>query len=329
MTRRNEIITGLFVLLGIAVVAVAAIWLSGGRWRDEGSVITARFHGVGQLKEGNPVSTRGVPIGTVESIRLVDGGLVDVRMRIREDASLPAEPVALLQASSLFGDWEASIVGVDERPEVLLDSAVIAPGVIPGAAVPEFSRLTDHTARIAENLAGITDRLDRAISQETADDFAAAISNINQLTIDLGELVRGQRATFDTLALDVKATGRTVRQASDAILATVARLDSATAGDRLESIMADAEVTAANLGELSAEWSEAGVRANGVLARADSALAQVAVVLGRIERGEGSLGQLSADTVLYENTAAALSELRALLDEIKTNPDRYFNFSIF
>jgi len=329
VTRRNEIITGLFVLLGIAVVTVAAIWLSGGRWRDEGSVITARFHGVGQLKEGNPVSTRGVPIGTVESIRLVDGGLVDVRMRIREDASLPDEPVALLQASSLFGDWEASIVGVDERPEVLLDSAVIAPGVIPGAAVPEFSRLTDHTARIAENLAGITDRLDRAISQETADHLAEAISNINQLTIDLGELVRGQRSTFDTLALDVKATDRTVRQASDAILATVARLDSATSGDRLESILADAEVTAANLGNLSAEWSEAGVRANDVLVRADSALAQVAVVLGRIERGEGSLGQLSADTVLYENTAAALSELRALLDEIKTNPDRYFNFSIF
>jgi phospholipid/cholesterol/gamma-HCH transport system substrate-binding protein len=327
--RRNEIITGLFVILGIAVVAWASVWLSGGRWREQGTSVTARFHSVGQLKEGNPVSTRGVTVGSVESIRLVDGGLVDVRMRIRSDALLPDEPIALLQAASLFGDWEATIVSAAERPEVLLDSAVIAPGVIPGAAVPEFSKLTDHTARIAENLAGITDRLDRAISQETADDLAEAISNINQLTIELGTLLSGQRAAFDTLAIDVKATGRSARLASDALLATVARLDSATSNDRLESIVADAQVTAANLGTLSAEWSEAGVRANEVLQRADSALAQVGIVLGRIERGEGSLGRLSADTVLYENTAAALSELRALLDELKTNPDRYFNFSIF
>ncbi len=329
MTRRNEIITGLFVLLGIAVVGWASVWLAGGRWREQGAAITARFHGVGQLKEGNPVSTRGVTIGTVESIRLVDGGLVDVTMRIREGVSLPDEPVALLQASSLFGDWEASIVSSDERPEALLDSAVIAPGVIPGAAVPEFSRLTDHTARIAENLRGITDRLDRAISQETADQLAEAISNINQVTVELRDLLRGQRAAFDTLAGDVTATGRAVRETSDALLATVSRLDSATSGERLESILADAEVTASQLVRLSSEWSEAGGRANQVLARADTALAQASLVLGRIEKGEGSLGQLSADTVLYENTAAALSELRALLDEIKTNPDRYFNFSIF
>jgi phospholipid/cholesterol/gamma-HCH transport system substrate-binding protein len=329
LTRRNEIITGLFVLLGIAVVTLASIWLAGGRWREQGVTLTARFHGVGQLKEGNPVSTRGVTIGTVESIRLVDGGLVDVVMRIREGVDLPKEPIALLQASSLFGDWEATIVSSDERPEVLLDSAVVAPGVIPGAAVPEFSRLTDHTARIAENLSGITDRLDRAISQETADQLAEAIANINQVTIELGDLLRGQRAAFDTLAGDVTATGRAVRDASDALLATVSRLDSATSGDRLASIMEDAETTAGQLVQLSAEWSEAGGRANEVLARADTALVRASLVLGRIEDGEGTLGQLSADTVLYENTAAALSELRALLDEIKTNPDRYFNFSIF
>ena len=167
------------------------------------------------------------------------------------------------------------------------------------------------------------------IAQETADQLAEAISNINQVTVELRDLLRGQRAAFDTLAGDVTATGRAVRETSDALLATVSRLDSATSGERLESILADAEVTASQLVRLSSEWSEAGGRANQVLARADTALAQASLVLGRIEKGEGSLGQLSADTVLYENTAAALSELRALLDEIKTNPDRYFNFSIF
>ncbi len=329
MSRRNEIITGLFVLLGLVVVAAASIWLTGGRWKNQGSLLTARFHGVGQLREGNPVATRGVGIGTVESIRLIDGGLVEVDMRIRNDAVLPDQPVALLQASSLFGDWEATIVGAGERPGILQDSALFAPGVIPGTAVPEFAMLTDHTAHIAQNLRDITDRLDRAISLETAEQFASAVANIDEATAELAALVRGQRAAFDTLALDVRSTGQAVRDASSSLRATVARLDSATSDGRLEAILADAETTASNLRQLSVEWSEAGARATDVLSRADSALVRANHVLARVELGEGSLGLLMADTVLYENTAAALAELSALLDEIKTNPDRYFNFSIF
>jgi len=329
VSRRNEIITGLFVLLGLVVVAASSVWLTGGRWRNQGSLLTARFYGVGQLRVGNEVATRGVGIGTVESIRLIDGGLVEVDMRIRDGAILPDRPIALLQASSLFGDWEATIVGADERPGILQDSSLIAPGVIPGTAVPEFAKLTDHTARIAENLRDITDRLDRAISQETAEQFASAITNINAATEDLGALLRGQRAAFDTLALDIRFTGEAVREASSSLRLTVARLDSATADGRVEAILADAETAASNLSALSEEWSRAGARATEVLSRADSALQRANSVLARVEQGEGNLGLLMADTVLYENTAAALAELSALLDEIKTNPDRYFNFSIF
>ncbi len=329
MTRKNEIITGLFVLLGLAVIAWGAIWLSGGSWRKEGRVVTARFRDVGQLKVGNRVTTRGVGIGVVEDIRLGADGLVIVDMRLRADAALPDSPVALLQASSLFGDWEATLIRGAERPSLLADTVGLPSGVIPGGAVPEFSQLTDHTAQIAENLRDITDRLDRALSQDVADQLAATIGNVNAATEELVAIIRGQRAAFDTLAVDVRATGESVRRASASLETTMARLDSATSNDRLDAIFADAESSAANLRDLTAQWKDAGGKANTVLARADTALIEASAVLARINRGEGSLGLLASDTVLYENTAAALSELRALLDEIKTNPERYFSFSIF
>ncbi|MFO7588980.1 MAG: MlaD family protein [Gemmatimonadota bacterium] len=329
MTRKNEIITGLFVLVGVAVVAVAGIWLSGGAWRGQGHIVSARFRDVGQLKVGNRVATRGVGVGVVEAIRFADDATVIVQMRIRPDVPIPERPVALLEPSSLFGDWEATLIPAEERPSVASDTVGLPEGMIPGGAIPEFSELTDHTAQIAGNLRDITDRLDRVLSDDVAEQLRIALGNVGTASAEMLEILRAQRVAFDTLATDIAETGRTVREASTALAGVVARLDTATSGERLGTILADAESSAASLRQLTAEWRDAGDRANLVLARADTALAEASVVIDRLRRGEGSLGRLAADTVLYENTAAALAELRALLHEIKTNPDRYFSFSIF
>jgi phospholipid/cholesterol/gamma-HCH transport system substrate-binding protein len=329
VTKKNEIITGLFVLLGVAVVGIGGVWLSGGGWRDRGRIVTARFRDVGQLKVGNRVTSRGVGVGVVETIRFAEDGTVLVEMRVREGVPVPERPVALLEPSSLFGDWEATLLPAGDRPAVAADTAGLPEGVIPGGSIPEFSELTDHTAEIASNLRDITDRLDRALSDDVAEQLKDVIANVSAASTEVLEILKVQRVAFDTLASDVRTTGRSVREASSALEGVVARLDSATAGDRLGTILAAAESSATNLRALTAEWRDAGGRANQVLTRADSALAEASVVLARISRGEGSLGRLSSDTVLYENTAAALAELRALLDEIKTNPERYFSFSIF
>lgn len=329
MRRRNEVITGLFVLVGLGVVGISGIWLSGGAWRDQGETITARFRDVGQLKVGNRVTTRGVGVGVVEEIRFAPDATVIVAMRVRRGVPLPERPVALLEPSSLFGDWEATLVPADERPAIASDTVGLPGGTIPGGAVPEFSELTDHTARIAENLAGITNRLDQVLSDDLAAQMNDVIANVNAASAELLGILEVQRVAFDTLATDIRETGRTVREASTAFATVAARLDSATSGQRLESILAEAESSAAELRRLTAEWRDAGDRANVVLARADTALAEASVVLSRISHGEGSLGRLSSDTVFYENTAAALAELRALLDDIKTNPGRYFSFSLF
>lgn len=164
MTKKNEIITGLFVLLGVAVVVAGAIWLSGGGWREQGRTVTARFRDVGQLKVGNRVTSRGVGVGVVEAIRFADDGTVIVEMRVREGVPLPESPVALLEPSSLFGDWEATLLPAAERPAVAADTAGLPEGMVPGGSIPEFSELTDHTAEIASNLRDITARLDRALS---------------------------------------------------------------------------------------------------------------------------------------------------------------------
>jgi phospholipid/cholesterol/gamma-HCH transport system substrate-binding protein len=48
-----------------------------------------------------------------------------------------------------------------------------------------------------------------------------------------------------------------------------------------------------------------------------------------LENGEGSVGKLLKDDKLYENLEGASRQLEQLLQDLKLNPKRYVNISVF
>ena len=48
-----------------------------------------------------------------------------------------------------------------------------------------------------------------------------------------------------------------------------------------------------------------------------------------IESGKGTLGKLSKDETLYNNFAKSSKELELLLEDLRLNPTRYVNVSLF
>jgi phospholipid/cholesterol/gamma-HCH transport system substrate-binding protein len=59
-------------------------------------------------------------------------------------------------------------------------------------------------------------------------------------------------------------------------------------------------------------------------------------VIARVERGEGTLGLLSADDSLYVSLTGAAAGLQAateslnvLLEDVRANPRKYINLEIF
>jgi phospholipid/cholesterol/gamma-HCH transport system substrate-binding protein len=52
-------------------------------------------------------------------------------------------------------------------------------------------------------------------------------------------------------------------------------------------------------------------------------------VMGRLAQGRGTLGMLSQDSTLYNETTATVVELRKLIADIQANPRKYFKFSVF
>src|SRR5205814_1890836 len=57
-------------------------------------------------------------------------------------------------------------------------------------------------------------------------------------------------------------------------------------------------------------------------------LEETAKTFERINKGQGSLGQLASNDSLYDNLNNAAHSLDALLKDMKENPKRYINLSV-
>jgi phospholipid/cholesterol/gamma-HCH transport system substrate-binding protein len=330
MTRGKEVMVGVVIVLGTIIAVVGSLWLKDASFGRGTQQVDAVFKEVGQLMVGNAVKLRGVTIGRVEDIRVVpDGRAVRVRMSYRDDVQLPEDPVALLAPENMFGDWQAEIL---ERSESFFqfeyhDSR--EDGVIPGYALPDFSRLTAAADQISANLGQLTDRVEEAFTEETARNLSEAIDNIQNVSEHLRKLVEAQAGAVSDLATEFEASAAELRQAAEAAHLTFERAEELLGAPTTDSMMLDARAAMANLKTLSDELTVTTRGAQGFIEKADSTFTRLDRLTARVEAGEGGLGRIVSDTALVAEAQEVLSRLSFLLRDLQENPQKYVRISIF
>ena len=328
MDRRREVLVGLVVMMGIAVGVTGTIWLQGG-WGGDRVAIQAASTSVGQLVAGASVKFRGVAVGRVEAVSVVPSGeAVMIDMTVRPDLIIPLDAAVLIAPESMFGDWQAEIIRMgDYRTHPFLDYP--GEGVLPGAALPDVSRLTATADEIAQHLTTIAQRFEIAFTEETAQNLGRAIDNLGLVSDGLSEIITQQAARFDDLAEGVDASARELGAAARAARISFERVDAIIAGAGLEEMVADAGEGVENLRALTEGMSSGMEDLRSAARRADATFARLDALLASIEGEEGSVGRLLADPSLAEGAVQVVEELKALLADMKENPGRYLSFSIF
>jgi phospholipid/cholesterol/gamma-HCH transport system substrate-binding protein len=352
MRLKNEITVGVVVVIAILATVLGAIWLSGRPWGEEQLEVVGVFREVGELRAGNPVKFRGVQVGRVTEIRLSEQGLgVLVAMEVSPDLVVPDDAGVLLAPASLFGDWQASIVSRAAYPELEFTGAN-SPEVLDGATLPDITQLTAVGAQIAENLQTLAGRVEIAFTEETAIKMRQTIENVQLMSEQLTGFVDQQTQTYRDVSQNVLVAAQDISRVAEDVESAF------TEGGQIQEVLANVEQASANLEQLSIRLETATAGVPALVARADTtlnalgrlagssatllatlepqvqevgpAIAEARVALSSLQRvtqqlenGDGTLGRLLEDPLLYEELQATVAAMRRTLADIQANPARY------
>lgn len=334
MKRTNDFAVGLTIILGTITIIAATLWVKQADFGRDRAVVTARFRDVGGAKVGTPVVVRGVRAGKIESMDLSDSGFVLARLSLETSVGLPVDAVVLLNESSLFGEWQATItsrdaIGNDIEVNRQLAEAAGHPDVLPGATLPDIARLTAVAGRIAGDVASVAERVQVAFDEQAARELRGSLRNFAELSTVLAQTVREQSNNLTTVSADVRGGVQSLLRSAELLRAVSERVDSSTSRGQVSSIVADAAESARQLREtgrrlllISEQLGRSQDRLESFLANSDS-------VARKLNSGTGSLGLMLNDPTLYRNTDSVMQQLKVLLADVQKNPRRYINLRIF
>jgi phospholipid/cholesterol/gamma-HCH transport system substrate-binding protein len=332
--RTSDLIVGTAVLAVVATLTGATLWVKEADIGEQRTRVVARFHDVGNVRVGNAVVIRGVRAGNIEAIELAPGGWVHVRMRLAPEMTLPRAPVVLLNESSLFGEWQATIT---ERTALPRDETVVAQvtasdgggDVLPGATLPDIAKLTAVAGQIAGDVANVADRVEVAFDENAARELRGSIRNFAELSATMAHTVRGHAGDLDTLSRGLQTAIASLGRTAASAERMAARVDTSTSAGEMRQIVSDVARAAVELRNTTTEIHTLTQRLGQSQGRLDSFLANGDAVLAKLDRGEGTLGLLLNDPSLYRRGDSLLVSLRELAADLKAHPKRYVNVRLF
>src|SRR5574341_69952 len=261
VTYKQEVGVGALVLVGLALFVALMFWLTDRRVGAKGVTVSVVFGNVAGLEQGDPVMVSGVKVGRVESVHLERTGRVTVTLTVARDVRPRLDAGAAIGALDFLGSKY-----IDYSPGSR-EEPLPARTVIVGSHQPELTDVAEGVATRANELLG---------------NATALVSE--QLAVDLHNTLVATQRGMNTLS--AVGNGPLVGQATATLAAaqkTMVRLDSilgSATGKRVDTLTA-------NLAALTT--------------RLAAASASLDTLLGRVNRGEGTLGRVATDTMLYKN----------------------------
>ena len=97
--RIRETFVGIFIIIGIIVIVVMYVWLSGRMSLRNTYAVTVYFNDVLGLRLGDPVLVYGLEKGKVKSLHLKEGR-IEVTLALDRDILLPEDSQVAIRSVS-------------------------------------------------------------------------------------------------------------------------------------------------------------------------------------------------------------------------------------
>ncbi len=288
---------GLFFIGGLLVFFVAIALTAQSRMFTDSWHLYAEFSDVHGLTAGAPVRVAGVEAGSVDSVRLVEGG-VRVGLELDADVAVYGGGEAVLDYQALSGNRFVAISAGDPAAGRLGDGDSIE-GIERGGITGALGELVES---FNSNQADLLGTLNKIVDENAAAITATAASlEIITSRIAAGEGTLGRLSADDSLYTEMTGALASLRVAASNISILTGRL-------------VDGE---GSLGELLTDDSAFYDEARETMARLRSSTDELDRMASMLSSGDGTIGKLLTDDSLYYETEDAIRALGRTAETIE------------
>lgn len=301
----KEIRTGIVAIFTIVVLIYGINYLKGLNILDKNRIFHAKYDNIDGLLKGSVISLNGFNVGIVSNISLQSDNSLLVSVKINEDFDVPANSILKISNQDLMGTKGISVILGNSDLLAKNNDTLIAE--IENSLQDEVNKQILPLKNKAEGLISSVDSLmvifTSVLNTDARKNLASSFKNLDE--------------TFVLMSESMKELNKLVVNNEKNISNSIKNFESITGNisDNNESI----ENILKKMSSISDSVSSKDI---------GDIIKNLNNITNKISVGQGNLGLLNSDDQLYRNIEKTTNDISILVEEIKKDPKKYFNFSV-
>ena len=301
----KEIRTGIIAIFTIVVLIYGINYLKGLNILDKNRIFHAKYDNIDGLLKGSVISLNGFSVGIVSNISLQSDNSLLVSVKINEDFDVPANSILKISNQDLMGTKGISVILGNSDLLAKNNDTLIAE--IENSLQDEVNKQILPLKNKAEGLISSVDSLmvifTSVLITDARKNLASSFKNLDE--------------TFILMSESMKELNKLVVTNEKNISNSIKNFESITGNisDNNESI----ENILKKMSSISDSVSSKDI---------GDIIKNLNNITNKISVGQGNLGLLNSDDQLYRNIEKTTNDISILVEEIKKDPKKYFNFSV-
>lgn len=301
MKLSREIKTAILVISAILLFIWGYSFLKGKDLFTDYKTLYVEYQNVEGLVIGAPVTINGLAVGKVSAIRLNNKtAMILVEMQIKSDFPISKTSVSEIYSPSALGGKQLSIIPDTKNPNPAVDGDFLKPSIKLGltdAIAEQLEPLKDKITKLLDNANVMLVSINDILDEKSKADLKNSIASLSET---MGEF-RKASGTINTILDDNKK--------------------------QIGGIVTNFDKVSKDFSQISDSLNKADL--GKTVKNLQLTLKKVDNIMADLETGKGTMGKLLKDDKLYVNLAKTSKELELLLQDVRLNPTRYVNVSLF
>ncbi len=301
MKITREIKTAILVIASILLFIWGYTFLQGRDLLSSYRTFYVQYENVEGLSTSAPVTINGLTVGKIMGITLIPAtGNLQVEVQVKNDFPISKSSTIDIYEPGLIGGKQIQIVPNLQDPIMAQSGETLKGRNVPGL-----------TSLVGEKLTPLQEKIEKV-----AESANLLLTNLNQVLDDESKAnLRESIAKLNSLMSEFEKTSKSVNQIINKNQVNI------------DGSLANINKTSANFAKLSDTLANAKI--GQTINHFEKSLKSVDILMSNLEQGKGTMGKLLTDDQLYKKLNATSSELELLLQDLRLNPTRYINVSLF